>query len=671
MTFAHPILLWAAAACVPALAFFFAWSWRKRRRLVAVFVPRRLQATLTLGHSPRRAAARAALLIGSVVLLFLGLARPRLGATQVEVSQRGLDILVGIDTSKSMLAEDAGPGISRLRRAKLAALDLARLARTDRVGLIAFAGSAFLQCPLTIDDDAFRQSVDALDVDIIPEGGTSFGPAIRTAIEAHAADSQNVRVLVLFTDGEEHETSALAEAEAAAEKGLRIFTVGVGTTRGEIIRVRDEQGNPVYLKDAAGNVVKSALNETLLTEIAQRAHGFYVPLQGPRAIEELFHRGLEPLPKSDLQARMIEQFDERFQIPLLLAVLLLAIETVLPERARPQGTAREVPLAHPTIAPLARNTTLLLFGLAPIFFAGVRAIASPDTAYRDYSQKRFDEARREYERLAARAPDDARLHFNAGAAAFRADDYERASRHFSNTLRTPDLRLQRDAYYNLGNSLYSQGEAAQDADVRRGLWESSIKSLDSALRLAPDNPETRHNLDYVRRRLEELKQQQQQNKDQKQDQQQKQDPNQSDEKKDQSAQDQDSKSDQSQSNPDAQKSPDQESPNEDQQPRQDEQKDPKEAEDNSPQPDQNQSGQDPSAGQEGKGRQPDQKQANEPEPDASQGQSNPAGADPNGEPFQGQMSPQQALRLLDTAKGEERPIPLERRRARTRLTKDW
>ncbi|MGE3311412.1 MAG: hypothetical protein AB7O66_15705, partial [Limisphaerales bacterium] len=144
MTFAHPSLLILALAAVPVLALGFIASWRTRKRLITCFVPKRLQAALTLGISPRRAAARAALLTLGVVFLLLALARPRLGAGMVEVNQRGLDILVGIDTSRSMLAEDAGPRISRLQRAKLAALDLARLAKNDRNGLVAFSGGAFL-----------------------------------------------------------------------------------------------------------------------------------------------------------------------------------------------------------------------------------------------------------------------------------------------------------------------------------------------------------------------------------------------------------------------------------------------------------------------------------------------------------------------------------------------
>src|SRR6185369_10703638 len=168
----------------------------------------------------------------AVIFLIMVLARQPWGFDWEEAKQRGLDVIVAIDTSKSMLAEDTTP--NRLARAKLAALDLKRLAKTDRVGLIAFAGTAFLQCPLSFEDEAFRQSVNALDVNIIPQGGTALAEAITTAQTAFKEKNDNHRVLVLFTDGEDHDGQALDAARSAAKEGLRIFTIGVGTANGEL-----------------------------------------------------------------------------------------------------------------------------------------------------------------------------------------------------------------------------------------------------------------------------------------------------------------------------------------------------------------------------------------------------------------------------------------------------
>jgi len=172
-------MLWLLAATVPLLVWFLWWAWRKKQTLVAQFVQSRLLAQLTVGVSQARLKIRLVLIVFAVGCALLALARPQWGFDWEEAKQRGLDIVVAIDTSRSMLAEDVRP--NRLARAKLAALDLMKLAKSDRLALVPFAGAAFLQCPLTLDDDAFRQSVEALVVGIIPVGGTALTEAIETA----------------------------------------------------------------------------------------------------------------------------------------------------------------------------------------------------------------------------------------------------------------------------------------------------------------------------------------------------------------------------------------------------------------------------------------------------------------------------------------------------------
>src|SRR5262245_41790684 len=234
MRFAVPELFWLLLLA-PLLAAFLWWAWRKKQVLISQFVQSRLLAVLTVGVLAFRQKLRMALLVVAVVFLVIALARPQWGFTMEEAKQRGLDIVVAIDTSKSMLATDLAP--NRLTRAKLAALDLQRLARNDRLGLVAFAGSAFLQCPLSLDDEAYRQSVNALDVNIIPQGGTALADAIQTAMTAFKEKNENHKVLVLFTDGEDHDGGALDAAKEAAKNGLCIFTVGVGTANGEMLQV--------------------------------------------------------------------------------------------------------------------------------------------------------------------------------------------------------------------------------------------------------------------------------------------------------------------------------------------------------------------------------------------------------------------------------------------------
>lgn len=332
MNFGQPFFLYLAALLVPATAFFLWWTWRQKQAAIARFVRSRLLAQLTVGVSRQRQILKSVLCGTAVALLLLALARPQWGLTFEEARSRGLDIVVAIDTSKSMLATDLKP--SRLERAKLAAQDLLGIAKEDRLGLVAFAGGAFLQCPLTIDEEAFRQTLLQIDTDIIPQGGTALAEAIDTAIAAFSKDAGSHRIVILMTDGEDHEEGALEAADRAAKEGIRVFTIGLGSANGEVLYTTDPYGNKVFIKDAQGNAVKSRLNEDLLKRIAQKADGFYLPLQNSRTMATLYERGLAPLPKREGTAKSMRRLTERFQWPLALAILVLAVEVLIPDHRR-------------------------------------------------------------------------------------------------------------------------------------------------------------------------------------------------------------------------------------------------------------------------------------------------------------------------------------------------
>src|ERR1044071_5064203 len=193
MRFANPQMLWLLPVTVPLLVWFLCWAWRRKQALIAQFVQSRLLPQLMVGVSPARQKFRLSLVFLAVAAVLLALARPQWGFDWEEARQRGLDIVVAIDTSRSMLAEDVRP--NRLARARLAALALIKLANNNRLALAPFAGAAFLQCPLTLDDQAFRQSVEALDVGIIPVGGTALTEAIETALTAFK-EADNFKTLV-------------------------------------------------------------------------------------------------------------------------------------------------------------------------------------------------------------------------------------------------------------------------------------------------------------------------------------------------------------------------------------------------------------------------------------------------------------------------------------------
>ena len=501
MNFAYAHVLWSLLVIVPALVVFFWWAWRERQRLMTQFIQARLLPGLISGVSPTRQKMRFVLITIAFALLLVALARPQWGFTWEESKQKGLDIVVAIDTSKSMLAEDIAP--NRLARAKLAALDLMQQAQSDRLGLVAFAGGAFLQCPLTIDDNAFRQSVEALDVNIIPQGGTAVAEAINTALEAFK-EGDNFKVLVLFTDGEDNDENALEAAQAAAKEGMKIFTIGIGTPEGEILRIKDAKGRTDYLRDSEGNAVKSRLNEALLQQIAGATEGgFYLPMRGAKTIDTLYEKGLAPLPKSEGQEKLVKRMHERYHWPLGAAIVLLLVEMLLPERSRRKEKTSNV--QRPT-----SNVPASVAGLLAAFliFPSVSQ-ASPSSALKEYSSGNFTNALTEFERLLneqskQQKPEDPRLHFNAGAAAYRATNYTTAIQHFNAALIAQDIKLQAKAYYNLGSVHYRLGQQAEDLDKLEEAWKESAKQFNHAMELDKTNQDATFNKAFVEERLKQI-----------------------------------------------------------------------------------------------------------------------------------------------------------------------
>lgn len=501
MNFANGHVLWSLLIILPALIVFFWWAWRERQRLMTQFIQARLLPGLISGVSHSRKKARIVLIIVAFTLLVVALARPQWGFTWEESKQKGLDIVVAIDTSKSMLAEDIAP--NRLQRAKLAALDLMQQAQSDRLGLVAFAGGAFLQCPLTIDDNAFRQSVEALDVNIIPQGGTALAEAINTALGAFK-EGDNFKVLVLFTDGEDNDENALEAAQAAAKEGMKIFTIGIGTPEGEILRIKDAKGRTDYLRDSDGNAVKSRLNEALLQQIAGATEGgFYLPMRGAKTIDTLYEKGLAPLPKSEGQEKLVKRMHERYHWPLAAAIGLLLVEMLLPERRRKREKT----------STLQRSASNAQGAAAIMLFLGLLTTttseASPAQGLKEYSSGNFTNALTEYERLLneqskQQKPEDPRLHFNAGTAAYRATNYNLAIQHFSAVLAAQDIKLQAKAYYNLGNVHYRLGQQAEDLDKLEEAWKESLRQFNHAVELDKTNPDAAFNKAFVAERLRQI-----------------------------------------------------------------------------------------------------------------------------------------------------------------------
>lgn len=322
-------LLWL----LPPLGWLLLALIRRRAGLLEKLVARATWAALIPHWLPQRARTRALLWLGAVAAMCLALARPQWGFHWEEVRRRGLDIIVCIDTSKSMLAEDIKP--NRIEQAKYGVRDMLKQLKGDRVGLVAFAGSSYLQCPLTIDYAAFAMTLDDVRVGLIPRGGTAIGEALKTAIAGFEKREDADKAIMLITDGDDTEGDPLSMVDELKAKGIRVFAVGVGSKEGEVIPTTDAQGRSGYVKDAKDQVVKTRLDESTLSQLALKTGGAYVrAAPGDLGLDRILNNQLSSLKRSDADSKMIRSYEERFVWLLGLAFLLLAIEAGLRERAR-------------------------------------------------------------------------------------------------------------------------------------------------------------------------------------------------------------------------------------------------------------------------------------------------------------------------------------------------
>ncbi|HTQ02549.1 MAG TPA: VWA domain-containing protein [Polyangiaceae bacterium] len=498
MHFVHPLLLVLAAVVFVTLGLLFVLTDHARRRALARVGAERLLPHLTASFSPGRRRVRQTALAVGATLLVVALARPQLGYRWQEVHRRGVDLLFAIDTSKSMLTRDVKP--DRLERAKLAVRSLVEKFPENRVGLVVFAGDAFVETPLTLDHAIFDESVAALDSSVIPLGGTNLASAIDRATVALAGDTHD-KVLVLLTDGEDLSGDALDAAERAAKQGVVIDTIGVGTPRGELVPEPDANGTARFVRDENGKLVTSRLDEARLAAVARATGGEYRPLgDAGQGLEALYRDKLAKLPTSDLASQSVRVPIERYQWPLALGLILLAVEPLVGERKRRR--ARGASFARTAAA------TGVVAGLVLVPSA---AWASPQSAERAYAKGDFATAEHDYAAAAHSTPSDARLSFNTGAAAYRKGAYDDAAKAFESTLRSTNLGLQQEAYYNLGNASFRIGEASLakgDTDGTKARWKQAIDEYQGALRLRGDDADARYNLELVKRRLAALDQQQ-------------------------------------------------------------------------------------------------------------------------------------------------------------------
>jgi Ca-activated chloride channel homolog len=485
MTFGEPALLWCLLA-LPLFAALIMHNDRQRQKRLEQLVAVRLLPELTDPVGRLQTLIKQALFLAALAAFVLALARPQLGSVEQNFEQHGRDIILAIDTSKSMLSTDYAP--NRLTRAKLTAQDILDSMKGDRIGLIAFAGTAQVEAPLTTDYQTVLEAITQLDTKTVERGGTDITSAIHAAELALGRSEGSYRALVLLTDGEDLEENAIASAKDAASFGIRIFTVGIGTKEGALIPVDPDRQE--LLRDRDGQTVRSRLDESRLRAIAEQTGAFYVHLENG-AISRLIESGLRKLGEGKIDDRSTRIPVERYRWPLIFGMLLLLLSAALNDRRKKQGPARR---------------TAVPFALALVMLASIpNAHANPGLDH--YNQGDFDKALENFREEQKHNPDSPTINFNLGDANYRLQKYDEAFEAYSKAMVSSDPALQEEAYYNAGNSLFMEGNHAQDLEQQLSNYYDARYQYNQALNRNPGDEQAKKNLRLLEERIKDAEKQ--------------------------------------------------------------------------------------------------------------------------------------------------------------------
>jgi Ca-activated chloride channel family protein len=461
---------------IPVLALAYWYGGRRRGKILEAFALRQGLTRIIPQGLDRRRRWRAVLVLAACGLLVTALAGPQYGFRWQEIERKGVDIVIALDCSRSMLASDIQP--TRLDRAKREIYDLLTMLQGDRVGLVAFSGTAFLQCPLTIDYTAFYLFLDVLTPEYLPLGGSDLAAAVSVSQQAFDPQSKADRAIILITDGENTGSGdPMKVAEAAREAGIKLFCIGVGSHDGVPIPASDGG----FKKDARGQIVLSRLDEPLLTRMATGTGGAYVrSVAGDMDLEAVYTDQIRAqMGGTTVESSRKKVWADRYQWPLTVAVLLLMC-------------SRWIPLLKKSAVALLMAAAML-WPVPPVF-AG-----SGQKGYEAYQAEKFDDAIKHFTKAQVQEPNDPAVLYNLGNTLYKKQDFAGAAEHYRQAMPHASDALKSRLLYNLGNTAYRQG-ALQEA----------IENYEAALQMTPDDRQAQENLSFVKQQLQQQKQQQQQ-----------------------------------------------------------------------------------------------------------------------------------------------------------------
>ncbi|MBF0494812.1 MAG: VWA domain-containing protein [Candidatus Omnitrophica bacterium] len=473
---------------IPVLVFFYIWANAVRKGRLAVFVEKKLQAEMIGNYRPLKRLVAQCCMIAAVIFMLIAVLRPQWGESWQEVKRQGIDMMIALDTSNSMLAEDVLP--SRLERAKLAIEDLVKKLNGDRVGLIAFTGTAFIQCPLTKDYNGFLLTLADMNTKILPEGGTSLREAINAAIYSYLQWKTKNRILIIITDGEDLEGGIDNALKDAKKAGIKIFCVGIGTKEGEFIPVKGEDGKMGFLKDGSGNTVKTKLNEEMLKKISMETGGLYVRSSKVESgLDLIYEKKISKYQKEDQEKRMERKYSEQFQIPLFIALFFLLLEPLV-------GT-RKILFA------------ILIFISAGSFSYAENSSVAAKIKDPSYDQKANNELMKKCEAVLSKNPDNIDAKYALGTVYYRKSEYDKALNKFLGSFSKKDFDMTVRSLHNAGNSKFRIAEDAEktkkDEKAACGLYKEAAELYRKSVELnTKDDKETKINYEYTLNKIKDL-----------------------------------------------------------------------------------------------------------------------------------------------------------------------
>ena len=503
--FAHIELLWLLVTIPVFVAAYIVYTRRKRRQLEAFGDPELVE-TLMPNASRVRPTIKFSILMVVLALLIIAAARPQFGQSERTEKREGIEAIIALDISNSMLAEDVAP--NRLDRAKQMLSKMIDQMVNDKVGLVVFAGDAFIQLPITCDYVSAKMFLNTIKPDLIKTQGTAIGQALNTSIRCFGEQSDASRAIILITDGENHEDDAVAVAKRAKEEGIKVLVVGIGKPEGSPIPV---PGTNNFIKDRQGNVVVSKLNEEMCREIASSGGGIYVRCDNTNTAMRALQKELDTLATQEIETSVFTDYNEQFQSFALLALLLLVIDFFIFNRKNKTITRLDI---FGTSGSRGLVVSMLL--LCSLSMFAQREAGDVRSGNREYRKQNFSEAEIDYRRALETNKNSYEAHYNLGDALFKQDKYAEAQTEFETAAQLVDAKKEKERYaksmHNIGNCAFAQQQ-----------YDKAVSAYQQSLRANPKDNDTRYNLVKAMEMLQQQQQQQQQqNQQQNQDQQQQQ-----------------------------------------------------------------------------------------------------------------------------------------------------